>query len=505
MTSVLYVDDEPALLDATKKTLERKPGLSVDTASSAREALELLRTREYDIIISDYQMPEMDGIQFLKFLRSSGNTIPFILFTARGREEVVIEAYNAGTDSYMVKGGDPKVMLMDLTRKIEQIVTRRKMERELRFSNTLLSTQQETSPDGILVVDEQGTMISFNTRFAEMWDIPREVLASGSDERALQSVLDHIVDPATMLARVRYLYAHREEKSHEEISLKDGRVYDRYSAPMAGSDGKYYGRVWYFRDITDRKRAEDALVSARNELEQKVIERTAALNRINESLKAEIALRTAAENTLIASLHEKEVLLREVHHRVKNNLQIIISLLNLQSRFIHDDKVLSAIRESQNRIKTISVVHEKLYRSKDLSGIDLEEYLHFLATSLFRFYGVDQETIALDMDIRGISVDINRAIPLGLIVNELVTNALKYAFPGDRKGRIALAAREDRATLSLIIRDDGVGMPEHLDWRNTASLGLQLVITLVEQLDGTIELTRDGGTKYTITIPGVGE
>jgi len=501
--SVLYVDDEPSLLDSTKISLEKKHGFSVDTARSANDALKLLKTHEYDIIISDYQMPDMDGIEFLKLLRSSGNTIPFIIFTGRGREEVVVDALNAGADSYIVKGGDPRVLFLDLAQKIEQIVIRRKMEWELRYSNTLLSTQQEVTLDGILVVSDDGTIISYNRQFVDMWGLPQEIIATKSSERVIQSMLHKLSDPVTFRVRMKHLLDHRDAISRDEIPLLDGRTLDRYTAPMAGPDGPYYGRIWYFRDTTEQKRAKDALISARNELEQKVTERTAELNRINESLTAEIALRRSVEKTLTVSLHEKEVLLREVHHRVKNNLQIITSLLNLQSRHIHDENVLAAIKESQNRIRTISIVHEKLYRSHNLSDIDLEDYLRFIVTNLFHFYGVDQVTVLLDVNIKDITVDINRAIPLGLIVNELVTNALKYAFPDSRNGCITLAVQSDDSALTLIVGDNGIGIPEHLDWKNTASLGLQLVIMLVEQLDGNIELTRNQGTVYTVTMPKI--
>jgi PAS domain S-box-containing protein len=140
---------------------------------------------------------------------------------------------------------------------IRNITERKRAEEELEFKNLILATQQEVSIDGILVVDERGAMISHNRRFVDMWGITPEVVASKSDELALQSVLDKLIDPESFLARVKHLYAHKKEKSREEIALSDGRIFDRYSAPMSGADGKYYGRVWYFRDITEQKRAEE--------------------------------------------------------------------------------------------------------------------------------------------------------------------------------------------------------------------------------------------------------
>jgi two-component sensor histidine kinase len=185
---------------------------------------------------------------------------------------------------------------------------------------------------------------------------------------------------------------------------------------------------------------------------------------------------------------------------VKNNLQIIISLLNLQSRYITDEKTLSAFRESQNRIRAMALVHEKLYRSTDLATIDLDNYIRFLANNLLQFYGIKGKGITLTMDIHDISLAIDTAIPFGLMINELISNSLKYAFPNGRKGEISIAIHRQDHTLTILFRDDGVGIPEDLDWRNAKSMGLQLVTALVDQLDGTIELDRTGGTRFTMVV-----
>ena len=255
-----------------------------------------------------------------------------------------------------------------------------------------------------------------------------------------------------------------------------------------------------FQDITERKTAEEAMKTFSEDLDRKVLERTSNLGDVNLNLMTEIDIRLNAEKQLSKNLHEKEVLLREVHHRVKNNLQIIISLLNLQSRFITDEATLSAFRECQNRVRAMALVHEKLYRSTDLATIDLDNYIRFLGSNLLDFFGTLGKGITLTMDIHDIFLAIDTAIPFGLIINELISNSLKYAFPGGRKGEISISIHRQDHTLTILYKDNGVGISEDFDWRNAKSMGLQLITALVDQLDGTIELDRTAGTLFTMVV-----
>jgi PAS domain S-box-containing protein len=198
------------------------------------------------------------------------------------------------------------------------------------------------------------------------------------------------------------------------------------------------------------------------------------------------------------SLLEKEMLLKEIHHRVKNNLMVISSLLSLQSRYIKDEVSKSIFKESQNRARSMALIHELLYRSSDLKRINFGDYIKTLTNELFRMYVTDPDRIKLNINVEDVMLDINTAIPLGLIVNELVSNSMKHAFPNDRKGKIDIEFKLEDGIYSMIVSDNGVGFPKDYDLEVSDSLGLRIVNSLTEQIDGQIELERENGTRYII-------
>lgn len=214
----------------------------------------------------------------------------------------------------------------------------------------------------------------------------------------------------------------------------------------------------------------------------------------------DITERKHAEEQIRTSLTEKEVLLKEIHHRVKNNLQVISSLLNLQIGYIKDKQSLEIFKESQNRVKSMALIHEKLYQSKDMAKIDFSEYVQGLTVNLFRAYGVSAETITLKINVTNVLLGIDTAIPCGLIINELISNSLKHAFPENKKGEIGINLRLHNNIYTVIISDNGIGFPKNLDFRKTETLGFQLVITLVNQLKGTISLDRNNKTEFKIVF-----
>lgn len=213
----------------------------------------------------------------------------------------------------------------------------------------------------------------------------------------------------------------------------------------------------------------------------------------------DITEQVKAEDQIKASLREKEVLLQEIHHRVKNNLQVISSLIALQSEYTDDDQMHQMFRESQNRIRSMALVHEQLYRSRDLARIDFSKYIMDLTSNLIHSYQKAIGRIQLHVNCDPIYLDIDTAIPCGLIINELVSNALKHAFPSDRSGTIMVQFHSSPdQKLTLIVCDDGVGFPDTLNVYKTETLGLQLVTSLTVQLDATIGLQKVNGTSFEI-------
>jgi two-component sensor histidine kinase len=228
-------------------------------------------------------------------------------------------------------------------------------------------------------------------------------------------------------------------------------------------DGRKVGLRWQLRDITERK---------------------------------------AVEARLHASLQEKELLLREVYHRVKNNLQVISSLLSLQEHQLTDPDAVTVLRHARDRVRSMALVHEKLYRSTDLSRVDFTDYLRQLARELRHSYGITSRQVEFGFHLEEASLGIDVAIPCSMIVHELVSNALRHAFPDGRRGRIQIAlGPETPGWARLEVADDGIGLPPEDEPRHTGSLGLQLVAMMVEQIGGRLTVARDAGTRFSVVFP----
>lgn len=327
----------------------------------------------------------------------------------------------------------------------------------------------DSAGEGICGLDLQGRATFVNPAAGKILNAAPEELTGKPLHEWLQH--DNGVEPsASPGARKNHPFYDvlRDGKVHhsdgEIFQRRDGTTFplDFTCNPIRDETNALVGAVVTFKDITERKHAEE---------------------QIRESL------------------HEKEVLLKEIHHRVKNNLQVITSLLNLQSGAITQPEVLAMFMESQNRIRSMALIHEKLYQSPDLAKIDFADYADNLARHLYRTYVVNTGLIKLTVDMENIYLDVDSALPCGLIINELVSNSLKYAFPNERKGEVAIRlSRQEDGKLALRVQDNGVGLPAGMSVSNSKSLGLKLVHILTKQLAGQLEYKLNPGTEFKIVF-----
>ncbi len=358
-----------------------------------------------------------------------------------------------------------------MSRKLEQLEADRLLQnKELQESEKTYRQTFETTPIGMFHSTVDGQLIRANPSLAAMlgYDSPDELI--------------RIVNKSSIAEQ---LYVDPEKRTNiinEVLNLHDWPVYEnQYKC----KDGKVITANLTIRSV---RNSDDSI------------------NHI-EGFVEDITERKRSELTIKSSLEEKSLLLKEIHHRVKNNMQVISSLINYQCNFITDNQYIEMFKESQNRIKTMSLVHEKLYLSTNYSSIDFDSYILSLANNLFTSYAVTPSKTALKIDVSKINLGIDIAIPCGLIINELLSNALKHGFPSDQTGEIRISFKRTQPSdgskynYELSVSDNGIGIPKNIDIRNFQSAGLQLVINLSEhQLHGQVELVRDNGTQFKISF-----
>ncbi|MGC9517927.1 MAG: PAS domain S-box protein [Methanomicrobiales archaeon] len=339
---------------------------------------------------------------------------------------------------------------------IGQDITQRKlMERELRESEEKYRRIVENAQEGIWTVDSEGFTNFVNTSMAEMLgytpeEMKGKLLFSFMEDKNVKRVKEKLnLIKSEVITGKDFVFKH-----------KDGRkIFTSLATTPLYVDGEYIGILALVSDITRRKLAEDEIKS---------------------------------------SLKEKEVLLSEVHHRVKNNMQIISSLLNLQTQQIEDENIVRFYMDTQSRVRAMAMIQEKLYESHDFSHISFANYVENLISQLYDSFAKSPAMIKMKLDLEDVNFNIETAIPLGLVINELVSNIFKHAFDPDQKGHFTIKLDKNGEKYILTVEDNGKGFPSNIDFKNTESLGLQLVNTLVSQIDGVIELDQSSGTRFII-------
>ena len=337
----------------------------------------------------------------------------------------------------------------------------------------------EATPTGMMMLNQSGQIVLINAELEKLFGYSRQELI-GKPALALvpELPLTYLDQPRAVILGAG-LDLHGLRKDTSEVPVEVGLN------PFHTSEGDFL--LSSVVDITERKRAErerEALLGQFKEL--------------NAELERRVQVRTA---DLSAALQEREVLLQEVHHRVKNNLQVIASLMEMQARLLPPGEGHHALHECQGRVHAIALIHEKLYQSKNYAEVPFADYIRGLASEIFLAAGVSPDTVSLTLAVGDVTIAVDKAIPCGLILNELISNALKHAFPGGRHGTIRVElARADSGRLRLSVADDGIGFPEGFNVREQKSLGLRLIGTLARQLDAKLTSSGSGGASFELTF-----
>jgi len=327
---------------------------------------------------------------------------------------------------------------------------------------SLLNASLESTADAIYVVDEQGKITSYNQNFMNLWHIPPALLASGKNKSVIHYILPQLTNPEMFSVNLENLQSHPGRESFDMIECKDGKIVERYSKPQKIED-TIVGRVWSFRDITERKHAEEKL---------------------------------------IASVQEKEVLLREIHHRVKNNLQLISGLLDMTRMNSPDETTNGILTDMMLRIQTMAQIHTRLYESKLFGKINLSAQIQDQINGLSSIYSDKGHGITCEINSQEVFLPVDQAIPTSLIMNEILSNAYKHAFKGRKNGSIEIFVSQENDQIRIYVRDNGIGLPAHFDINYSNGLGIQLIKTLVQhQLKGSIAFTSKNGTEIYVEFP----
>ena len=452
---ILVVEDEAIVAEDLQLAIIDLSYEVVGRAVSANEAVKKAVELKPDLILMDiFLIGEKNGIDASREIKAKMD-IPIIFLTAYTDVELVDRAKSTEPYAYIVKPFQERQLFAS----IEMAMYKSRVERRLRKSEEFNFSLLNNSSNPLIVINPDTSIRYVNPAF--------ELLTGFSSAKLIGEKAPYPwwIEEASKerIAEFKEIIQKGTKDFEMLFQRKDGeRFWVKITSTPVKSDGEfeYYLANWV--DITDYKKAEQKIK---------------------------------------ATLVEREVLLKDNHHRVKNNLQIISRMLNQQSGKITDKKVLEIFRETQNRVESMALIHEKLYQSKDMTRIDFADYIQAVASHLFPQYNVDPSVIKQKIDAHDVFMGINTAIPCSLIINELLSNCLKHAFPAGKEGEIRIDLRSDaNKKFTLIVSDNGVGFPEDLDFRNTETVGLQLVCTLVEQLEGTIELDRHGGTEFEITF-----
>jgi len=445
---ILVVEDDKIISMEIKDRLENLGYEVIDVVFSGEKAIEKATELVPGLVLMDIKLKgKMDGIEAAEKIRSLLD-VPVVYLTAYTDESTLQRAKITEPYGYIVKPLEER----ELHSNIEIALYKHEAEKKIKESEERYRAIVE-SYDGYIYVNTSDYGIDFmNSKLKEL------VKQNGKGKLCYELIYQRN-SPCPWCSNDLVLQGKTVRK--EIQSFKNDRWYYEVATPVYQPDGNILKQSMII-DITERKRAEE---------------------------------------DVIRSLEEKEIMLKEIHHRVKNNLQIISSLFRLQTTYVTDPAALKCLKDSKDRVNSLALIHEKLYGSKDFTRIDFSSYIQQLANHLYQAYGLNPNDIKLKLKTHVIFLGIDTAIPCGLILNELLSNSLKHAFPDGRKGEIGIDFFSDsQGNYNLILRDNGVGISSDLDINKIESLGLQLVSTLTRQIGGNLELSKNAGTEFKIVF-----
>ena len=415
-----------------------------------------------DVILADYRMPKMDAPRALELLQDMNLDIPFIVVSGAIGEDLAVAIMRQGATDYLLKDR-LKRLGPAVKRALEEKQLRddkRKAEQELRASETRFHSFMSNSPVLAFIKDPEGRILYINNTCERAW---HTTLAE------CRGKLDQELWPADHAALMR---------AHDLAVLQGGQS----------------------SNVVEELHSHDEPV--RHLLTFRFPFADATGCPLIGGVSVDITERMQTERDLAAAVVAKEVLLKEVHHRVKNNLQIISSLLNMQAELLSDFSLKGVLLESRRRVESMAMIHERLYSHEDIDRLDFRQYVEVLTRELFSAYALNSNRVSLRLELEPLSLDLNQAISCGLILNELVSNSLKHGFPDARPGQLLVELRcESDNCVRLRIADNGVGLPPGLDWRKSQSLGLRIVNILARQLMGTVRREGGAGADFSFTFP----
>lgn len=463
----LVVDDHPQDRRLISRELDKEfQGMEIVEIRNKTEFTRALRTGDFGLVITDFKLHWTTGLEVLKRVKKRCPYCAVVMFTASGNEEVAVEAMKQGLDDYVLKSSGHflrlPVAVRGALKKMEQKKKIDEISKKLKESEKRYRTLTENINDIIYSLDPNGVITYISPQVKKYGYSSRDFLGKHISELAQNMVPE---DQSRMMDDfVRAVKGGEEKLTEYRFLAQNGQIYwlENYSRIQRDNKGRVTGVIGVLRDITEAKKVQEEL--------QK-------------------------------SLREKEILLREIYHRVKNNMQIMASLLRLQARQAQDERTKELFRESQARIRTMALVHERLYQSEDFSSIDFSDYINHMAVHLMSLYHEKSRNIDLEIKSQGVYLDINRAIPCALLLNELITNALKHAFPLNQPGKLTIILeKRPRGKYYLLVEDNGVGLSPEIDIEKAETLGLQLINDLTVQLGGQLKVYRNQGTAFEVVF-----